>query len=122
MTPSNFYSPNDEFYYPKHHKRKQPERELQNAIIQLLNAKGHFVFRTPNRGFQMPRSGAWIPSALPGLPDIIGVQKDTGRFIGIEVKIKGGKPSEAQNAFLETIRAKNGLAVVAYSLSDIEFI
>lgn len=109
---SPYYDP------PKRKHRKQPERDLQSAIIQLLNLKGHFVWKTVNRGFKL-ETGAWIPPANQGVPDIVGLTK-TGVFLGIEVKVKGNKATAAQEAFLEEIRRRGGVGLTVYSISEVE--
>lgn len=57
--------------------------------------------------------------AQAGTSDITGCSKD-GRFIAIECKIKPNKPTELQEAYLEEIRKRGGIAIVAYSFEDIE--
>lgn len=49
---------------------------------------------------------------MPGMSDIIGQMRD-GRFIAIEMKRPGEKPTDDQRAFLELVRAGNGVAGVA---------
>lgn len=98
--------------------RDHPERDLQNSIIDLLSKKGHFVWKMVNRGFQLP-SGGWMHSAVVGVPDILGVQKGTGKLIGVEVKMKGRKPTQEQVAFLDRIRELGGIGLVAYSIDDV---
>src|SRR3989344_3073129 len=119
---ANYHSPDDPFYYPKKKKRAHPERDIQNSIIQILNLKGHFCWKTVNRGFQMPGSGAWIPSSLPGISDILGVQRGTGRMIAIEVKTLRGRTTPQQEAFLARIRDCGGIGIVAHSVGDVEFL
>lgn len=60
-----------------------------------------------------------IRMAQAGTADITGCTKD-GRFLAVECKIKPNKPTELQEAYLEEIRRRNGIAVVAYSLEDVE--
>ena len=98
--------------------RDHPERDLQNSIIELLNKKGHFVWKTVNRGFQLP-SGAWMHSSSIGVPDILGVQKNSGKLIGVEVKMPGRKPTPEQQEFLNRIASLGGIGLVAYSIDDI---
>lgn len=54
-----------------------------------------------------------------GSADILGILKPSGRFLAIEVKKPGGKPSEEQIAFLCAIRDAGGVAIVAQSLDDV---
>jgi hypothetical protein len=62
-----------------------------------------------------------IRLAHPGTADITGCSKD-GRFIAVECKIKPNKPTELQEAYLEEIRRRGGIAIVAYDISDVEAI
>lgn len=104
-------------------KENQPllEKEVQKSLIEYLNYRGHYVWR--NNSFAMNTTDTrgrnhFFWAGLKGSSDILGISKD-GRFIAIEVKRKGNKPSPFQKAFLEEIRSRNGIAVVAYSLDDI---
>lgn len=54
-----------------------------------------------------------------GWPDLIGVEKGTGRFFGIEVKAGKNKPTPAQEEILLKIRSEKGLSVLAYSVDDV---
>lgn len=100
-------------------KRNQPERLIQNAIIDYLLLKGHFVWRTVNRGWQLP-NGQWKKSAVEGLPDICGVERNTGRFIGLEVKSKGNHATEAQKTFIARITANGGLGAIVYDVEMVQ--
>jgi Holliday junction resolvase len=52
-----------------------------------------------------------------GVPDILAVV--SGRFVAIEVKRPGGKPSKLQLAQLKRIEAAGGLAMIAESIDDV---
>lgn len=41
-------------------------------------------------------------------------------MIAIECKIKPNKPSLLQEAYLEEVRKRGGIAIVAYDLNDVE--
>jgi hypothetical protein len=56
---------------------------------------------------------------LKGSSDILGILPD-GKFLAVECKAKGGRLSEEQGEFLENVRKLGGLAIVAYSIHDIE--
>jgi hypothetical protein len=60
-----------------------------------------------------------IRMASPGTSDITGCSKD-GRFVAVECKIRPNKPTELQEAYLEEVRKRGGIALVAYDLSDVE--
>ena len=57
--------------------------------------------------------------AKAGTADITGCSKD-GRFIAIEAKIKPNKTTQLQDDYLEEIRKRGGIAIVAYDLSDVD--
>lgn len=43
-----------------------------------------------------------------------------GRFVAIEAKMPGNKTTPAQEAFLESVREAGGVAIVAYSIDDVD--
>jgi hypothetical protein len=85
----------------------QPEKLIVNKIKDWLsvNCSG-FYFKVHGGPYQ--RSG---------LPDIMGCWN--GRFIGIEVKQPGGKPTELQQRTINDINRAGGLAFVACSVEDV---
>ncbi len=60
----------------------------------------------------------FIKLAHAGTADITGCSP-SGKFIAIECKIGKNKPTDLQNAYLEEIRKRGGIAIVAYSLDDV---
>ena len=54
-----------------------------------------------------------------GMPDIIGIEPVTGRFIGIEVKADNGEENEVQKLWKEHILTNNGIHIVAKSVKDV---
>ena len=52
-----------------------------------------------------------------GVPDILAVI--SGRFVAIEVKRPGGKPSRLQLMQIKRIQAAGGIAMVAESVDDV---
>ena len=59
-----------------------------------------------------------VKLSRPGTADITGCSKD-GRFLAIECKIAPNKPTDLQEAYLEEVRKRGGIALVAYSLDDV---
>ena len=58
------------------------------------------------------------PMTYPkGISDILGIYK--GRFLAIEIKKPGGKPTPDQLKFLRYVREEGGIAFVAYSVDDV---
>ena len=70
----------------------------------------------------MPGSRAWIPGSLPGISDILGVQRGTGRMMAIEIKTSTGRTTPQQEAFLARIRDCGGIGIVARSVEDVGFL
>lgn len=96
------------------------ETQLVRQIIDYLNYRGHLVDRTNSGMLRGEHNGKqWaVKLGRAGTADITGISKD-GRFLAVECKIGRNKPTELQNAYLEEIRKRGGIAVVAYSLDDV---
>jgi len=103
-------------------KLKETEADIQRTILDYLNLKGHFVVRINTMGVaKWGRGGSFAgfrPSPMKGVSDILGISS-TGKFIAIEVKSAKGKASPEQIDFLDKVRARGGIAIVARSLDDV---
>jgi len=120
-------------------KKKIKEVDIQRDILQFLRLKGIFAFRVNTGGVM--RKGRWCPSptVTKGTSDIIAIKpnqygsimykgdshnfkllKDIGQFVAIEVKAKGGKVSQDQQDFLDSVKEEGGIAIVAYSVNDVK--
>lgn len=99
-------------------KGRIKETDIQRAIIQYLRYKGYFVWKQNNVGIKKA-NGSYIPTTMRGISDILGISKD-GKFIAIEVKMGKNKPTEYQEMFLEEIKSRKGIAIVAYDLLDVQ--
>jgi hypothetical protein len=98
------------------------ETYLVRQIIDYLNFRGHFVQRTNSGAVRFKDASSrnhFIKLAHAGTADITGCSRE-GRFIAIECKIKPNKTTPLQEAYLEEIRKRGGIAVVAYDLTDVE--
>ena len=100
-------------------RKNNGEQKIQKAIKEYLEWKGHFVWITSNVGIPKP-DGSRIPTAMPGLADIIGVENGTGRFIAIEVKKRKSYPNRNQKEFIARVKENGGKAGVARSPEDAE--
>lgn len=56
--------------------------------------------------------------AKAGTADITGCTS-TGRFLAVECKVGTNMTTDLQNAYLEDIKKRGGIAIVAYSLDDV---
>ena len=86
--------------------------------IAAINATGlAFVFRCQS-GLVRVRRG-WMHLSPAGTPDVVGWMLDGScRFIGIEAKVEGKKPSAEQDAIRRRILADGGVAGIAYSVGE----
>ena len=80
------------------------EQKLQAKILKYLFAIGAYSVKV-------------VAATRAGVPDIICCYK--GKFVGIEVKLEGSKPSALQLSNIELIKNAEGLAFVAYSLDEV---
>lgn len=102
-------------------KLKIPEKDIQKAILQYLELRGHMVWRTNTGTMFLENKGKqrMVRFGFPGLADILGVRKGSnGQFLAIEVKRPGNQASESQATFLCKVADMGGLAFVAWSVDD----
>lgn len=105
-------------------KRPEPkEADVLSAVLKVLAMHPRVAwahrFNTA-AGKLMRKNGAsqWMKFGFPGCPDVLGQLRD-GRALAVEVKRPSGKETPEQVAFLECVRANNGVAVVARSVDDV---
>jgi Holliday junction resolvase len=76
-----------------------PEKKVKAKVVAQLKTLGAYYF--------YPVTGGYGAS---GVPDIVACLK--GRFIGIECKANGNKPTALQQMNLDKIAAQGGIALV----------
>lgn len=54
-----------------------------------------------------------------GSSDLIAIHSPSGRFVGIELKVEGGRVDPEQKLFLDLITRMGGYAGVAYSMDEL---
>lgn len=104
----------------KNKVKKSYEKDIQKAIIQLLRLQRFVIFKHNSTQFGV-RNGerfAFRSESSRGVSDLIACSPK-GRFWAIEVKRKGGKPTDEQLAFIANINSAGGKAFIAYSLDDV---
>ena len=96
------------------------ESALVTACLQLLHLRGIFAWRQNNVGIYDPTRKVYRKSktAMPGVSDLLGIYK--GRFLAIECKVGSNKLSPEQNRFLCQVIEHGGIAMVVYSIKDLE--
>jgi len=85
----------------------QPERKLVQKIQRYLEAQGA-------RSFKIHGDDSYQEA---GIPDLLVCYR--GRFIGLEVKLPGGKPSLIQEVVLSDIKRSGGIAAVVESVDQV---
>lgn len=100
-------------------KKSQPEKVIENAILDyLLMIEGMF-WKAQNVGIYDPRKGTFRKTSKyhkAGVADILGIIR--GRFVAIEVKTKTGRLSKSQAKFLQDVKDNGGIAFVARSVNE----
>lgn len=76
-----------------------PERKVKKKVVELLKSRGAYYAMPVASGF-----------GNAGVPDILCCYK--GRFIGIECKANGGRPTALQLSNLKQIKDSGGVAVI----------
>ena len=103
--------------------RTTTTNQVTAAIIRYLNLKVGYSWRNNSVGVWDPQKKIYRKNRgfgfIKGTSDILGIEKDTGRFIAVEVKIGRDKLSPQQKTFLENIQKMGGHAIVARSLDDV---
>lgn len=89
-------------------RRKPSESELSAAIMQYLQLRDYFAWRT-HTGHNRP--------SVPGIPDIVASRG--GRTVYIEVKTEDGKLSREQVECHSRLMQKGAEVFVVHSLDEL---
>jgi len=103
--------------------RRGTESDLVRALLQLLQLRGVFAWRTQTAGVRRTdRRGRsfWTFAGLRGVADILAVVPPRGQLLAIEAKQPGRGPSAAQLLFAAAVRAAGGLAFICHSVAELE--
>lgn len=105
------------YHKPPAKKRtgKTPEAKVSAAIDRYLTKIGALVLRTSAGLAEI--EGRKIQIGQPGVSDRTCCLPN-GYFCAIEIKATT-KPTEAQERYLLSVKARNGVEVVAYSVADL---
>lgn len=109
---------------------RKPESLLVKAVIQYLETRYKAVAIRVNSGMTVIGEGKGkrvVRGAAKGTSDVIACLRraehfysDYGIFCAFECKVKPNRATKEQEAFLESIRARGGVAGVVYSLDDVD--
>lgn len=99
--------------------KKESEAVVLKKVMLEASRLGLVVFRNQSGMYKL-LDGRYIRSGLiKGASDLIGWQKSTGRFVAIEVKAVGGRPSAEQKNFIDAVNNAGGIGFFAYSEKDV---
>lgn len=93
------------------------EQDLPKACLVWLHLHGFHVWRQNAGGMKVGKRFVRF-SHQPGISDIIGWTK-TGRFLAIETKRRGQKPTQVQRDFLDALNRAGGVGLVVHSLDEL---
>lgn len=97
----------------------ESESMIQQRILLALGAHPACrIFRMNTGALPDPRTGRLIRFGIPGMADILGILRPSGRFLAIEVKSAIGRQSTQQVAFQRMVESCGGLYVLARSVDD----
>ena len=97
------------------------ERDVQAACLAWLALWGAVPVRVNSSATVVGEGAArrYLRSNnAPGCSDALCCAPD-GRFLAVEFKRPGGRPTVKQEAFLARVRRSNGLALVVTSVADL---
>lgn len=94
---------------------------LTRHSLRILTLKGYHVWRQNNGGVYDPTIKKFRKnSSTPGISDIIGFHKKTGRFIACEIKAGKDRLSDEQIEFLKNVNDAGGVGMVVRTIDDLE--
>lgn len=96
------------------------ERDLQRTILDYLKLHRVFYYRQNTgvmRGSYKGKS-RFVRFGAVGAPDIVAVIG--GKYVGIEVKARGGLQTDAQNIFQRRLEAAGGEYLLVRSFEEFE--
>lgn len=95
-------------------KTKQTEAQVQSEIMALQSKYGLVLFRNQRQIGKI--NGSWTATGfMNGASDLIGYQRGTGRFVAVEVKATGKKPTKEQQTFIDALNANGCIGLWADS-------
>lgn len=96
---------------------KVKESDIQRAILEYLQYRPDVFIARNNTGVAKVTNDRFYRFGLTGWPDIIGTWR--GKFLGIEVKVPGGKLSSKQKETIDRLRSIGATIIVATSVDEV---
>lgn len=108
----------------------RPEQELQERVVEFLDlaidAEAGFFWATRNETGVSGRMGMMLGviakkmGVKPGMPDLMVAHKECGYSVGIELKSKTGRQTEAQKAVQKRFEDIGWPYTVCRSVDDVQ--
>jgi hypothetical protein len=99
------------------------ETDLTKACLQLLALRGVLCWRQNSGaavfGQGKARRFVQMTRGVKGISDILGILPPAGRFLAVECKRPGNKPTADQQGFLDAITAAGGAALVVHDVAEL---
>jgi hypothetical protein len=105
--------------------RPGTESSLVRAVLQLLALRRIPSWRANSGAAVFPATGTGRRrfvrfAGARGQSDILGLLPPAGRFLAVECKVPGRRPTPDQRAFLENVRRAGGLALVVTDVRQLQ--
>jgi hypothetical protein len=97
----------------------QLESAIVSSCLEFLAWKGIEAWRQNQGAIPIAGGGYRRFTGKRGLSDIIGILDD-GRWLAVEAKLPGNKPTADQDGFLDMIFRKGGVATWVTSVTELE--
>lgn len=98
---------------------KVTETQLMMAVRDALLRTGRVLLWRNNTGQLKDQRGRWVSFGLGlGSPDLVGIFKDTGQLIGVEVKTAAGRMSPEQKAWHQAAASAGAIVGCARSVAE----
>jgi hypothetical protein len=94
------------------------EAEIQIRIQEWVNTDGRIRLRRNSVGFDRERKVSYGFGV--GSPDLIGIQRGTGRMVAIEVKSANGRVASEQKQWASWFVSWGGLYLLARSIEEVK--
>lgn len=105
---------------PRAPRKPSPTNALTKAVVQVLTMYGCKAWRQNNGAVYDPTREVFrAGSATPGISDVLGYHRPTGRFVAVEIKTGSDKLSPEQTSFLAEVRRAGGFACEGRDLQQI---
>jgi hypothetical protein len=96
------------------------ETDIVRGCLDLLALRGILAWRNNTTGVYDPRRGVFRRfSGRKGVSDILAVLPG-GKFLAIECKMPGKKPSPEQREFFDEVTAQGGVGIWVTSLDELQ--